>query len=91
MAFQLSYVFEFVDRYSKVAEDMRKKVKNIDAAILGTTKNFKKFGADGQENLKKVRKATREAAERTKSFTRQTKKQTKPSLSPDRPKSRRWR
>jgi TP901 family phage tail tape measure protein len=77
MAFQLSYVFEFVDRYSKVAEDMRKKVKNIDAAILGTTKNFKKFGADGQENLKKVRKATREAAERTKSFTRQTKKQTR--------------
>ena len=79
MGFQIAYAIQFIDKFSKVADDLLKKTKMIDKKILGASKNFAKFEKAGVGGLDKVAKATRAADRRMETFTRQTKKQTRAS------------
>lgn len=74
--FQISYIFQFIDKYSKVAADLHKKVGEIDKKILGSAKNFQKLGKQGTESFSRINKISRRSEEQMKSFTLKTKKQT---------------
>lgn len=76
MAFQISYVFDFKDKYSKVAADILKKVKSIDKQVLGSDKSFRKFEKTATESLGKISKTASRADRRMESFTHKTEKQT---------------
>ena len=58
MAFQIVYVFQAVDRFTKVARKIEKSVNSINRKIHVGTKSFKKFGTTGATSFKKVGAAT---------------------------------
>ncbi|MGD8499273.1 MAG: phage tail tape measure protein [Phycisphaerales bacterium] len=74
--FQISYIFQFIDKYSKVAADLHKKVGEIDKKILGSARNFENLGKRGTESFSRINKIARQSDKRMESFTRKTKKQT---------------
>lgn len=76
MAFQIAYVFEFIDKYSKVANDLLKKVKHIDKAVLGSASKFEKLGATGSKAFAKVKRASVEAESRMGKLENQTRQAT---------------
>jgi len=74
--FQIAYVIELIDKYSKVAAQLNQHIQKIDKNILGASKNFKKFEKAASESMDKAKRGTRQAREGMERFTRDTRKQT---------------
>ena len=64
MGFQIAYVIELVDRYSKVADDFMKKMKHVDMSVLNSTKRFAKFDKTGVQAFRRTARSSKIAAKR---------------------------
>lgn len=77
MAFQISYIFEFKDKYSAVAADMLKKMKHIDKSVKGLNTGFDTLNKVAPKTLNNISDITSKADAQMKNMCMSTKKQTR--------------
>jgi TP901 family phage tail tape measure protein len=58
MAFQIAYIFEGIDRFSKVAAKIEKSMDKIEGKVKGVRGNLQKLEDRGKRNLQKLQKLT---------------------------------
>lgn len=70
MAFQIAYVFEFIDKYSKVSSHLIRRIGAIERSVKKTGKGFKEFAVVANNSLDKVRVKSTQLKKRLESVNR---------------------